>query len=390
MSVRKRGDTWQYVFDTPGSKKRDRKQVKAGGFATKREAEAAEAKRRLEEQAKYEASRNPTTPNTLRSLLTAFVAEHAEKKLAPKTVERYRELAAYVHHELLAMHIAEITPLHLEREWSRLLASGGHHRRTKAPRPLSAKTVRHIAAVVSSAFGRAIHWGLVTANPVTKSEPPVPKKHKGMALTPEQQQMIFSAATSPWCLGPFLRMEGATGARRGEVLALRWSDIVDGRAIITRSLCQTKSGLEFKSTKSDEPRSVSLSISVLAALERHRIQQDQFRVQFGPDYAAGDLIFANPDGTPLRPDSISSAVSQLCRRLKLPKGVSLHTLRHSHGSHLLAAGVDLPTVSERLGHSSVRVTADVYTHAIRGRDDEAARKWEEFQIAGRSAAERVQ
>ena len=92
-----------------------------------------------------------------------------------------------------------------------------------------------------------------------------------------------------------------------------------------------------------------------------------------------DLIFANPDGTPLRPDSVSASVSALCRRLKLPKGVSLHTLRHSHGSHLLAAGMPLPAVSERLGHSSVRVTADVYSHAIRGQDDEAARRWEEFQ-----------
>lgn len=71
-------------------------------------------------------------------------------------------------------------------------------------------------------------------------------------------------------------------------------------------------------------------------------------------------------------------MSLLCRRLKLPKGASLHTLRHSHGSFLLANGMDWATVSERLGHSSVRVTADVYSHAFRGRDQEAARKWDEF------------
>jgi len=90
------------------------------------------------------------------------------------------------------------------------------------------------------------------------------------------------------------------------------------------------------------------------------------------------LIFANPDGTPLKPDSVSSAVSLLCRRLGLPKGASLHTLRHTQGSFLLADGVDLATVSERLGHSSVRVTADVYSHALRGRDQDAARRWDEF------------
>jgi len=117
----------------------------------------------------------------------------------------------------------------------------------------------------------------------------------------------------------------------------------------------------------------------LVRLEAHRKRQDEFRQQFGPDYRTDlDLIFANPHGTPLKPDSVSATVSLLCRRLGLPKGASLHTLRHSHGSVLLADGVDLATVSERLGHSSVRVTADIYSHALRGRDHEAAQRWDEF------------
>ena len=121
-------------------------------------------------------------------------------------------------------------------------------------------------------------------------------------------------------------------------------------------------------------------LTASSALDQHRKRQQEFRQQYGPDYRTDlDLIFANPDGTPLKPDSVSASVSALCRRLKLPKGVSLHTLRHSYGSHLLAAGMPLPAVSARLGHSSVRVTADVYSHAIRGQDDEAARRWEEFQ-----------
>jgi integrase len=83
----------------------------------------------------------------------------------------------------------------------------------------------------------------------------------------------------------------------------------------------------------------------------------------------------------LKPDSISASVSALFKRLKIPKpkGAALHLLRHSHGSHLLAQNEALTTVSERLGHSSPRVTADIYSHAITGRDREAARKWEEFQ-----------
>jgi integrase len=275
--------------------------------------------------------------------------------------------------------LADITPLHLNREWNRLLESGGRTRWHKTPRSLSAKSVRSIAGVVSSAFLRAVKWGLVGVNPVTNSEPPVPKKHTGMALLPTEQMLLIESATGPWCLSMVLKIAAATGARRGEVLALRWTDIDRGDMVITRSLTQTRLVLEFKGTKTERPRRINLPQSVLVQLEAHRKKQDEFRRQFGPDYRADlNLIFANPDGTPLKPDSISASVSLLCRRLGLPKGVSLHTLRHSHGSVLLADGVDLPTVSERLGHSSVRVTADIYSHALRGRGQDAARRWDEF------------
>jgi hypothetical protein len=114
-----------------------------------------------------------------------------------KTVERYREEAMYISPELLAKPIAEITPLHLNREWARLLKSGGPTRKTKSPRPLSAKSVRNIAGLISSAFSRAIKWGLTTTNPVTNSEPPKMKKHGSIAFTPAQQKMAIEAATSP-------------------------------------------------------------------------------------------------------------------------------------------------------------------------------------------------
>jgi integrase len=150
--------------------------------------------------------------------------------------------------------------------------------------------------------------------------------------------------------------------------------------MIARSLTQTRALLEFKGTKTEEPRPVSLPVSAIAALNEHRMVQDEFRREFGPDYRADlDLIFANPDGTPLKPDSISSAVSLLFRRLKMAKGTSLHSLRHTHTSHLLASGVPLTAVSARLGHASIRTTQEIYAHMIHGQDDEAARKWEEFQ-----------
>ena len=384
---------WAYQFALPGATRGERRRITGSGFSTKREAEDAEAIRRIEEHQKQDlakagASIAAEPPKTLSTLLDEFI-RHSEDKLAPKTVERYREQSAYLDPALLAMSLPEVTPLHLTREWDRLLKTGGHTRRKMTPRPLSAKTVRNIAGVVSSAFARAIRWGLSPTNPVTNSEPPRVKKYLAIALTPAQQDMVIESASGPWCMRTYLKVDAATGCRRGELLALRWSDIVDGCAIIARSLTQTRNGLEFKGTKTEKPRPVVLPASAITALAVHRQQQDEFRRQFGPDYRADlDLVFANPDGTPLKPDSISASVSALFKRLKIPKpkGAALHLLRHTHTSVLLAEGVPLPAVSARLGHSSVRTTQEIYAHMITGQDEEAARKWEEYQKLNRPAA----
>lgn len=142
----------------------------------------------------------------------------------------------------------------------------------------------------------------------------------------------------------------------------------------------------FKPTKghesTEEARVIKVPEETLAKLEAHRKRQDEFRRQFGPGYRNDlDLIFANSDGSPFKPDSISATVSALFKRLKIPKpkGGSLHLLRHSMASQMLDAGVPLPVVSARLGHSSIRTTAEIYSHAIHGQDDEGTRRWEEYQ-----------
>lgn len=383
---------WGYMFSLPGSTRNERRRISKGGFTTRREAADAEALRRIEERQKLELAKagsgvSAKPPRTLASLLVEFFKQHVDGNLAPKTAERYHQEAAYLHSELLAMPLNEITSLHLNREWKRLLISGGHHRRTKEARPLSKKTVRNIAGVLSSAFARAIKWGLLPVNPVTNSEPPTPAKRKRIALTTPQQDLLIASATGPWCIQTYLTVEAALGGRRGEILALRWQDLEDSRVTIARSLSQTREGLVFKSTKEENILVIGLPASAQAALEFHRKKQDEFRAQFGADYRNDlDLIFANPEGTPLKPDSISATVSALFKRLKIqkPKGSSLHLFRHSHGSHMLANGVSLTVVSQRLGHSSVRTTADIYAHAIHGQDDEAVRKWEEYQERNRA------
>jgi len=293
-------------------------------------------------------------------------------------------LAEYLSPEVATLRVAEVTPLHLHREWMRLIESGGHHRKTKTARPLSAKTVRHIAGVVSSAYRWAILFGLAPNNPVTNSSLPQGTKHTGIALSPTQQGLVINSAGGPWCLGTFLEVCAGLGARRGEVLALRWSDIGGGFVTIGRSLCQADGVLYFKGTKSDRERRIEVPARTLQALEVHRAQQAQYRAQFGSTYRTDlDLIFAAPEGEMLKPDSVSSSVSLLCRKLKLPKGASLHTLRHSHGSQLIADGVPIPEVSARLGHANANVTMGIYAHVIPGQGN-AAERWEQIQQSAQS------
>ena len=115
--------------------------------------------------------------NTLAMLVEKFLRLHAVEKLAPKTIERYRQLATYLAPELLTLPVAEVTPLHLSRRVEPAPQQRRTTRRDQTPRPLRAKSVRHIAGLISSAFSRAENWGLVAHNPVFGGEPPVPKKH---------------------------------------------------------------------------------------------------------------------------------------------------------------------------------------------------------------------
>src|SRR5258706_14906966 len=176
---------WRYLFSGPGSTRQDRRLFGEVGFASKQEAIDAEAKRRTKELQKYELAKAGASavaavlPTTLAMLLREFFRQHAEEKLAPKTIERYRELAAYLAPELLAMPLGEITPLHLSREWNRLLKTGGHHRKTKSARPLSAKAVRHLAGLGSSAVPGAGECGLRPSQPGQRSQPTHSQTRKG-------------------------------------------------------------------------------------------------------------------------------------------------------------------------------------------------------------------
>lgn len=387
MAIRKRilksGVSWGYYFDLPGSTRAERKTVSEYGFSTKKEAAEAEAARRILEAKRAAEGDYAAVPRTLRDMLAEFFEQHCERNLGGKTTQRYREQAAYLAPELLDMQAAEISPVHLTREWNRLRESGGHFRGSNKPRPLSAKSVRNVAGVVSSAYRYCIGQGLKAINPVPGSAKPRNLEPKpAVALNPQQQRLMIDGG-SHWIVPVILEICAGLGIRRGEALALRWADIHGDEIRVGRSLSQVKRTLNLKVPKTAAGyRIITIPRSTLLVLDQHRKNQAVYRGQFGPDYRTDlDLIVCQPNGDFLRPDSISGTISALARKLKLPKGTSLHTLRHSHGSQLLAAGMELPAVSARLGHSSTHVTARVYSHVLTGRDRAAADAWDEMQLA---------
>jgi integrase len=366
--------TWGYSIDAGKDENGQRKQIFKSGF--ERKGEAADALRQKLNE-KDEGALVKPDPTTFAEFLKEWLKEHAARNCTPKTVERYRQLADYALPHIGTTKLQDLSALTLERVFNHLKDSGGWNRKAKANRPLSAKTVRHIAGLVHVALETAIRWKLLKTNPANGCQLPKVTKREAKALDAGQLREFLDAARAHG-LYDFVMLAAATGCRRGELLALTWADVdFIGRLMrVSKSLEQTREGLRLKSTKTEKPREISLPRSAIEVLRTHRGSQVQNRRLFGPDYRDDlNLVFATPEGDYLKPDTLTAKVCLLATKAGL-KGASLHTLRHSHGSQLLSAGVSLPTVSKRLGHSSVYVTATVYSHALSMDEVAAADAWE--------------
>lgn len=165
-----------------------------------------------------------------------------------------------------------------------------------------------------------------------------------------------------------------TGVRRGEALALRWQDVdLDvGRAAVRRNLVPVNGRLVFGEPKTDKGRrSIALDPDLVTALRGHRRRQLAERMMMGSAFEVSDLVFARADGRPLHPEYVSRSFARLSRLAGLPP-IRLHDLRHTHATLALAAGVATRVLSDRLGHSAMAVTTDIYQHVLPDPDADAA------------------
>jgi integrase len=206
-------------------------------------------------------------------------------------------------------------------------------------------------------------------------------------LTP-QEIVNLLAKLDGHGLYPIAKMALATGMRRGELLALRWGDLdLSGATLIVkRSLEETRAGLRFKSPKTKHGhRTISLPLSLVSSLRTHRRHQLELRIALGqgrPGPTA--LVFSSPEGSPMSPDNLSRDWRRVTASRKLPS-VRFHALRHTHASALIASGLDVLTISRRLGHASAAVTLAIYGHLFRNTDREAA---DAIEVALRTTVER--
>ena len=221
-------------------------------------------------------------------------------------------------------------------------------------------------------------WGVRQRNPADLAKPPKVEETEIEILAEDQARAVLQELKSE-PLYTFVFTAFATGLRRSEALALRWCDIdLDRRTIrVEQSLEQTKGGLRFKPPKTRYGRrAITIPVSVVDELRRHWKAQQELRLALGlgkpPDDA---LVFPNSDGMPRSPNAVTKAWAQAVVTHKLPQ-VSLHALRHTRASQLIASGLDVLTISRRLGHGSPAITLGVYGHLFANTDDRAAQVFE--------------
>ncbi len=221
---------------------------------------------------------------------------------------------------------------------------------------------------------QAVRWGWLGRNPAARATPP--RVVRAAVTPPEPADVMRLLAEADPDLACFLRVAAVTGARRGELCALHWSDLdaTAGTLVISRSVVgRTNDDLSEKTTKTGTGRRIALDGDTLTMLTDHWARSVLRAAECGVDLAPSSYIFSPaPDGSrPWRPDGLTLAFGRLRKRVGLT-GVRLHDLRHAAATQMLAAGVPVPIVSGRLGHASPTTTLSVYAHWIRAGDQAAA------------------
>jgi integrase len=307
----------------------------------------------------------------------------AGQAVSPKTKERYEELVeGYLVPAFGAMPLAKLGPVaiqHIYNDW----AIGG--RRDGKAGGLAPRTRHHLHRLLKSALSRAAADGLLSRNPlVGRRWLPKVERAAMITLTPEEALTLLAKLKRTRVYWPTLLVL-ATGMRRGEILALRWKnlDLMNGVVRVVESLEETRpkpggAVLRFKPPKSGKPRTVTLPGFALTELQRLKKEQAEELLAQGIRQTGESLVCGRADGEPMVPESLTHEFTRLVAGIKGFPRITFHGLRHTHASHLLKAREHPKVVQERLGHSTIAITLDLYSHLTEGIEAAAAEKIDEL------------
>jgi integrase len=361
--IRRRGTrSWELKYDAGRDVTGKRKTRYASFKGTRREAEVELA--RLVAEHAAGASVDPSRITTA-EFLDKWDADFAALNVTAKTRERYLQLIRnQIKPYIGGLQMQKLRPVHLADLYGKLCKAG-----------LSARTAGHVHRLLHRVLGHATMWGIVQQNVAALVKPPKVDDVEILILTAEQVGRLLRHVDGR-TLRPILALALATGARRGELLALRIGDFdADASTIrIARSIEQTKAGgLRLKPPKTRNGRRlIAIPKSMAGELRTHIVKMQEQRLALGLGGAGpDDLLFPTWDGRVRSPHWLTQKFAQVMMVLKI-KGVTLHALRHTHASQLIAAGVDVLTISRRLGHGSPAITLAVYGHLFGNTDARAA------------------
>jgi integrase len=357
---------WAIVIDVrdPATGKRKRRWHSFAGSKRQAEAECRRLLTELEGGAYIDPAKE-----TIASFLDRWLA-HMQGQVSPRSHERYAELCRKNIAPLLGgMSLTKLQPAHISAAYSKALTSG----RRDGTGGLSPHTVRHMHRVLRQALQQALQWQLLARNPADAVKPPKVERGKMHTYDIGQTAELIEALRGSRLLIPVM-LAVLCGLRRGEIAALKWSsaDLDSGQLAVVESAEQTRAGVRYKPPKSGRSRTVALPATVIGELRAHQLRQAEELLRVGVRQSDNDFVVAQPDGTPLRPHSLGQEwVRFLARTPALPR-IRFHDLRHAHATQMLANGVHPKIASERLGHSKIGITLDLYSHVIPGMQEDAA------------------
>jgi integrase/predicted RNA-binding Zn-ribbon protein involved in translation (DUF1610 family) len=394
---RGRGGSYEYIIDV-GIAQAQRCQVCGRRFWVERLPQAAcpscggvlcrTEERRRQTKAGFGSRKEAQT--ALNKVLTA-VAESTYVAPSKETLEQFltdewlpaieatvrlTTYRSYVQHVRwhIAAHLGEVALQSLTgAQINALYAILARRGRRSGEAGLSAQTIRHVHAVLHRALRDAVRWGLISRNPIESADPPRVSSAREMHTWNPEQLEAFLTFTEADRLHALWQLLALSGMRRGEACGLRWSDcdLEQGRIAVCRALVPVARTVLVTEPKTARgKRSIALDERTVAVLRAHAQQQASERER-AEGWTDAGLVFTGRDGRALPPNSVSRCFVRAVKRAKLPE-IRLHDLRHTHATLALRAGIHPKVVSERLGHATVAITLDTYSHAIPALQEEAA------------------